>query len=139
MSLTAGVWSQRDAQGSITPVLFTDIPVADRRFNGGTPADITGKALIAPFASGYNVEVSRGGIGYHSSGAVVTDLIGPVVAHVGGVPITDVGALAIEVAAPVSYVAGIPMAASGRVAFGPTVAPTNLHAFDSGFDQGAFN
>lgn len=137
MSLISGVWSQRTAE-AIQAVLFSDIPLADRKFNGGTPADLLGRALVAPQASGYNPEVYVAGLPYVHDIGIVIDDVDPITGYASGLPLTPRG-LAVEFnGVPASYVAGIPLSASGRVCL-DIVAPLNLHAFDSGFDQGAFN
>lgn len=138
MSLTSGVWSRREASGALDFVLQSDIPPGDIKFNGGTPADVLGKVVAAPYASGYNTEVRVNGIGYTALGAIVTDAIGAIARYIGGIPFTANG-LAVEPGGvPVRHVAGIPLASNGRVC-AVQVAPVNLHGFDSGFDQGAFN
>lgn len=130
--LNAGVLAF-DATGRIKALSIADFPAP--HFNGGTPAGDIGSLVVAPYTSGYNPEVYVAGLPYTAQGGLVIDVVGAIVAHVAGLPVTAVG-LAASTDNPVRWVAGIPIGASGRVCIAAATPPVNLSGFSNGFSGG---
>ena len=120
-----------DSSGRVTSLLTTDFPAP--HFNGGTPVGDLGSLVIAPLGT---PAAYLGGLPYTAQNAIVTDDAGAIVAWEGGLPVTAVG-LAIGIdALPVTWVAGIPISAAGRVCVAAPTPPVDLSAFDNGFSGG---
>jgi hypothetical protein len=79
--------------------------------------------------------VFNGGLRYDNDGHLVIDSVGAIANYVqGGLPVTAAGALATEDnGAPVFFIAGIPISATGRVCAVPAVVPTVFFAFSNAF------
>jgi hypothetical protein len=116
VSLVAGTIA-RDALGRLREVSTTGAVVGD--FNGGSPVTPAGLLVVAPYASGYNIEARLGGLGYTSVGAIVTDAVGAVAYSVAGLPCTANGLATDLNGVPAVFVAGIPISATGRVCTAP--------------------
>jgi hypothetical protein len=133
--LNAGVLSF-DAAGRVKALSVADFPAPF--FNGGTPASTLKELVVAPVGSGYTPAVWVGGLPYTVEGALVTDPVGAIIAHVGAVPLTANGVAASTDQTVAYWSQGIPFDANGRIAGTPPGIIINLHAFDSGFDQQAY-
>lgn len=133
--LNAGVLSF-DAAGRIRVLSVADFPAPN--FNGGTPSSQLRELVVGPSASGYTPAVWVGGLPYTVEGALVTDKVGAIIAHVGAVPLTANGVAGSEDQTVAYWEQGMPFDAAGRLAGTPPGIIINLHAFDSGFDQQAY-
>lgn len=103
-------------------------------FNGGTPVDEDGFVVTSvPPPDAY-----LGGLGYLESDDICARSSLPAFFS-GPFAMDSAGALALALTEPIShYVAGIPFVADGRVAVAFS-GPPDFHAFDSGFNQQAFD
>jgi hypothetical protein len=121
-----------DAAGRITTLRVTDFP--SPYFNGGTPTGALGSLVIN--TGGLPPPVYVAGIGYDNAGAICV-LSAPAAGFAGGLPVTAIGQLCVSYdQTPVTWVAGIPLDASGLVCLATPVPPLDLSGFDSGFDGG---
>jgi hypothetical protein len=122
-----------DAAGKIKAISIADFPAP--HFNGGTPTGDIGSLVVAGYASGYTAAARIGGLPYSALGGLVTDALGAIVARAGGIPLTANG-VAVEDAAPVTWVAGIPISANGKVCLAAAAPPVDLSPFSTGFSVG---
>ena len=125
----------RDAGGRLSNLPIASFP--SPYFNGGTPLSILQELVTATGAPTRFV----GGMGYLDSGALCIDGAGAIAGYTpGGLPVTAAGLLCVSVnQAVATWNAGIPLGAGGRVSLATASGFLNLHGFDSGFDQTAFN
>lgn len=123
---------RRDALGRLRGVS----PGAAVEFNGGTPLASLGdiQTVQWPVAP---PTYAHGGLLYDGDGHLVTDPVSPIAGYVqGGLPVTANGALATENGGvPVSFIAGIPISATGRVCGVAPAPPIDLFAFSSAFSN----
>jgi len=125
----------RDAGGRLKNIAVVSFPAP--YFNGGTPLSSLQELVTATGAP----TKFNGGLGYLDSGALCIDGSGAIAGYTpGGLPVTAAGLLCVSVnQAVATWNAGIPFGAGGRVSLATASGFLNLHAFDSGFDQTAFN
>lgn len=78
------------------------------------------------------------GMPFVASGKLSVQTAGAVVGHSqGGLPINELGAIAIDTVATVSYWnAGLPYTSTGKLAFGTTESPIVESGFSNGFSAG---
>ena len=118
-----------DAAGRITTLEVAAFP--SPRFNGGTPTGDLGSLVLG------SVTAARlNGVPYDAAGAVVANSTDAIVAWSGGLPLCA-DALAVSFGqTPVTWVAGIPLDAAGRVCCAASAPPILLSPFSDGFSVG---
>jgi hypothetical protein len=130
--LNAGVLSF-DASDRVKALSVADYPAP--YFNGGTPASLLQELVCAPVQAGYSAVAWINGLPYTSGGALVTDSVGAIVEHVGGVPLTAVGVAGSQDQAVAYWCQGMPFDTTGRIASTSFGAIINLSPFSTAFSE----
>lgn len=106
-------------------------------FNGGSPTTSALQELLISVGAVTSPAYNGGFVYNGTDGAIGIDLAAPISKYNGGLPQAASGLLCASYDQPiVSYVAGIPLDAAGRVALATPGGVVNLSPFDSGYDTG---